>query len=1516
MSAPQPPPGRRPRPGRGGGTAPGRIDPVDPRDPLDPPFDPPGGQVELPGEVLVGLMPTDRPLALLPVRLVTRFRRPAPGAAPTELVVRIFPDVLHADGHVPGLSATEIAVGQAYWEQVWRAGPGASAAADQWVVDVLGAPRAAWVTGRTAPANAADAPAAPVPEGEPLVPAPRFPALRPRPQAGPTVARLLPERWLVVVRRSVEHVQRVWSEPVRPDLVMAPNLADLPAGAGARELLTAQGLDWTVDLDAAIGAGMAVRVPWERIPGAPMVTELLAVGVRGARDDASGLAALLDAHRFTDGVELVPPGTPTNNTETAAAGGTAPDDPTAFLDRQAAAGPAARPTIGDPARLGTFAAADALAVALGLTGPAAFDHAEHAAQRWTRSARDMNRALFPGTWAAFLRELLATGGEPPLPDDDVRWLADWARDWVRGGGFLPAFRVGNQPYGVLPVARRPVFGDDLGRSRLDTLQAVLLDADDDWWRSADAVDTYAPPPTPPFSWPLDPEEDAVRLAAVLGAVPHPTAFRLRGAPDVAADLAAEWSAGLATLDDLIAGTSPRLRDDTYEAEEKATLEGGTLDEQNLSLVRLRDVAEDLAGAGGSADQLAAAAATRDHVDEVLRPQTAAHALRAELRDRPGASGWMAVFSQAHLPTADDPPLWHVRYGDDGAAADGTFPDLRLVPGGSAQEIAALLRGYAADARAAGSLPRPGYLPGESASLLEKLVQRSVMTVRAADREELALGLDGLADMLEDGDAPVDLAAELERLLRETLGTAMYRYDAWAVSVANRRLGRLREALPAGLLAGGFGWLVNLVPDDGGPDTQGFVHAPSLDHAATAAVLRSAWLAYADTASDAAYAVDLSSARVRAATWLLEGVRNGVDLAELLGARLERRLHDHGLSHLVADVRDRVAAALGTGGVPAGGIVDGLAVAVAYSPSSAPDAVRATLDELRSTLNGFPADALLPQLLGTVGDLDATNDLLTAQAVHSVVKGNLPEAAATLGAAGAGESGVPQLRLPDVPRGGRTVEHRIVALLPAPPAPDPARPLAEIVHPALATWWRGLLPALGGVRVVAATADGGRWESTLGVLGLGPVEVIALAPTDGDPGAGRLGALLRAVAAAQSGPGAGPVTLDPAAGPGPTLADVVLVAGALRSATGRARALTGPDLASATGDVGSDGPAPGAAVDVADLDARRQAAATRLAALAAAAPGRSTLLGRLPDLALVDSEGLVHALSGADDADVAARAATLLASVAARAAALAVPPDVVAAPAEEQAAALAGRLAEAVPGLPVLARLVPADAAGLRTAFATPHAPAQVPVEVLSWLLAAGRVHPGAAGCAEALDLAEALDPRAAARPSVAQLPVVEDEPWVAVRLPADGSARLDLVSVSDAVAALATGVVCGVVLDAWTESVPDDAVTTGVAFHLDSPAAKAPQTVLLLTPPEDGPWTVDELETQLLQTLQLAQVRGIGPETLASLGHTLPAVFLPAGVAVETRTGPLPPIIDVDLNLDLGAGAGLGGRRAGEPGIP
>ena len=81
---------------------------------------------------------------------------------------------------------------------------------------------------------------------------------------------------------------------------------------------------------------------------------------------------------------------------------------------------------------------------------------------------------------------------------------------------------------------------------------------------------------------------------------------------------------------------------------------------------------------------------------------------------------------------------------------------------------------------------------------------------------------------------------------------------------------------------------------------------------------------------------------------------------------------------------------------------------------------------------------------------------------------------------------------------------------------------------------------------------------------------------------------------------------------------------------------------------------------------------------------------------------------------------------------------------------------------------------------------------------------------------------------------------------------------------------------------------TGVAFHYDDAGAEAPQAVLLAVPPDRGAavWTPDTLVAVLLETLELAKIRGVEVEMLDELGQLLPAVY-PAwnteGDTVETK---------------------------------
>jgi hypothetical protein len=161
----------------------------------------------------------------------------------------------------------------------------------------------------------------------------------------------------------------------------------------------------------------------------------------------------------------------------------------------------------------------------------------------------------------------------------------------------------------------------------------------------------------------------------------------------------------------------------------------------------------------------------------------------------------------------------------------------------------------------------------------------------------------------------------QQLLAEVMDLLTYRLDAWGSSLATRRLDAMRKAAPSGLRLGAYGWVEQvrraapLLPVPALPAgvpapllrseaNKGFVHAPSLAHAAAAAVLRSGYLSNESTRAPGAspFAVDLSSERVHRAKWLLDGVRQGQSLTALLGYRFERRLHERGLDRYIQRFR--------------------------------------------------------------------------------------------------------------------------------------------------------------------------------------------------------------------------------------------------------------------------------------------------------------------------------------------------------------------------------------------------------------------------------------------------------------------------------------------------------------------------------------------------------------------------------------------------------------------------------------
>jgi hypothetical protein len=129
-----------------------------------------------------------------------------------------------------------------------------------------------------------------------------------------------------------------------------------------------------------------------------------------------------------------------------------------------------------------------------------------------------------------------------------------------------------------------------------------------------------------------------------------------------------------------------------------------------------------------------------------------------------------------------------------------------------------------------------------------------------------------------------------------------------------------------------------------------------------------------------------------------------------------------------------------------------------------------------------------------------------------------------------------------------------------------------------------------------------------------------------------------------------------------------------------------------------------------------------------------------------------------------------------------------------------------------------------------------------------------------------------------QLPRRAGDPWVGrewARPPAAG----DIVSV---MAVDPPGdfdePMAGLRVDSFTETVPTERETTGLAFHYDRPNACAPQALLLaVTPVLSGAWSWDDLLVTILDSFDRAKLRAVEPGAIGttSLFQVAPATLVP-----------------------------------------
>jgi hypothetical protein len=839
------------------------------------------------------------PILFFPVRLETAFS----DENTSQLWIRIFPDDIAVNTHEEELTQSEIDEGKAYWRKRVDAIDNVEVVhAWDLLCHSFGAERAAWVALQMTPTNPT-----PPGSGDPLT----FPSHTPKPFSWgkQPVTDIMPDAFVIYAyandgttitfqTNNIPDEVKMGIDPTLDPDLEAMSFDQQVENGRSNELVANTEVEWMINFDAAIAQGLGAKLNLTPTQYDRGFKKILVLGVKSSLtsgESKSRLERLIDSHHYTDGFSLLKQGTSTNNTDTEYSGYSAVDfgNPTTYKTEQQ--NPLFAPVyIQQQKRDGQF-----LCEALGIDYNV-LQHIFQADGQDISNAMYTTNVLYQVAFGYTANELMPVLG---TRRSNNTALKRFFSDYVRSRGALPSVRSGIQPYGILPAS---VY------SRIN-------------WESEPNTELYAR--IQGFTSSLD-AHWASAVASIEGSEGESRLEGISPAQQLS-DVLALHAVSTDYVQRIGLGAGYIWNNLEYAALQHPTLRDKWSLEQSINMDR---VLGDLALPGLNNTHKAAQINYLENQSSIGIPLVAGPEvpLDGPLPGIEGELNMLQILHQASFDQLRDEDFASFGLSNE-AVTDKLMPSilyrltrqsLMLEYYEAACELLGIedeVRGEVEFVNIVDPLSKPAGDVGVMGELTYGKSRYHVMTTPFQGYSSIAnfLSSEPLDNYPEAGnlvEAKASLLAistttvrELNLLTAEVVDSVSFRLDSWRLALVNQRLNTLRgitEGSPnrnLGIYLGAYGWLTNVRKSSYTPTTlpspvnsqfstgilrdeknKGYIHAPSINQAVTGAVMLSGYQNRALSTMEDPMSINLSSERIRVALDILDGVRNGQQLAALLG----------------------------------------------------------------------------------------------------------------------------------------------------------------------------------------------------------------------------------------------------------------------------------------------------------------------------------------------------------------------------------------------------------------------------------------------------------------------------------------------------------------------------------------------------------------------------------------------------------------------------------------------------------